>query len=275
MTFAPGGGGFVENSLTETATGTQSIHRAIAVIRLLTAAGHRGHRATDIARITGLSRPTIHRILRALVVEGLAKLNEATHRYMATAHASPFTPGIQFDHWPLLQATEPYLQRLAARFGDTVLLTVRMGFDAVCVARRLGANPLQVLAFEPGGRRPMGVGTAGIAMLAVLSDDQARDIAATNRERLLEHGLSVPRVLSLVRDARGSGCSLRERGLVPGTKGVSVALDSGHAAPLAALTLVGAERHMTRERLLEVAAVLKADAVAIESVLGKSCHSAD
>lgn len=54
---------------------------------------------------------------------------------------------------PLLVAAEPYLAKVSAQLGDTLFLTVRTGLDTLCVARRIGSYPIQVLSIEVGARR--------------------------------------------------------------------------------------------------------------------------
>src|SRR5439155_1040313 len=58
---------------------------------------------------------------------------------------------------PLLIAAEPHLAAVSAQLGDTLFLTVRTGLDTLCVARRIGGYPIQVLSIEVGVRRPLRV----------------------------------------------------------------------------------------------------------------------
>src|SRR5215207_8985587 len=67
-------------------TGTQSIRRALLVLRVLSTAGHAGLPLIDVARATGLARPTAHRVLRALLAEGVIDQRPRTRRYATAAH---------------------------------------------------------------------------------------------------------------------------------------------------------------------------------------------
>ncbi|WP_207462636.1 AMP-binding protein [Azospirillum sp. SYSU D00513] len=62
-------------------TGTQSLERAIALLRAVAARGEEGARLADLMAEAGLSKATAHRILAALVREGLTVQDERTRRY--------------------------------------------------------------------------------------------------------------------------------------------------------------------------------------------------
>ncbi|MFX5594955.1 helix-turn-helix domain-containing protein, partial [Acinetobacter baumannii] len=47
--------------------GTQAIRRAIGILRILAMAREAGYGLSEVSRLTGLARPTAHRILLALI----------------------------------------------------------------------------------------------------------------------------------------------------------------------------------------------------------------
>jgi len=250
----------------EGSAGTQSIRRALAILEVLASGRDLGVRLAEVTRRTGLTRPTAHRILRVLVEEGIVEQNEKTRRY-AIGEQIPMLALARATRSRLLRAAEPHLRRAAEKLGDTIFVTVRTGFDALCVARRFGNFPVQVLAIEVGERRPLGVSTAGVAMLATLPEAEAEMIVEHNAERYGAWRMTVPRVLALVEQARERGYVLRERGIVPGTKAVTVAIAASPRSPLAALTVVGIDRRMPAQRLPEIVSFLRASAGAIEASL--------
>jgi DNA-binding IclR family transcriptional regulator len=75
------------------------------------------------------------------------------------------------------------------------------------------------------------------------------------------------RALTLIGQARVRGYVVRERGLIAGTRGVSVTIASSARTPLAALTVGAADRRLAGARVGEVAAFLKDTAAAIEKKL--------
>src|SRR4051794_28469852 len=66
----------------EHADGAQSVRRALAVLRLVASGQDRGVRLTDIAAMSGLSRPTAHRLLKVLIEETAVEQDPATKRYL-------------------------------------------------------------------------------------------------------------------------------------------------------------------------------------------------
>ena len=66
----------------------------------------------------------------------------------------------------------------------------RTGLDTLCVSRRLGGFPIQVLSIEVGARRPLGVSSAGVAILAAMPTREARTILARNATRFSSYSKS-------------------------------------------------------------------------------------
>lgn len=61
--------------------GTQSLERAISLLRTVATHGADGARLSDLMAQTGLSKPTAHRLLTALAREGLVEQDGETRRY--------------------------------------------------------------------------------------------------------------------------------------------------------------------------------------------------
>ena len=61
--------------------GTQSFERAVLLLREVAAHGNRGARLTDLVADTGLAKPTVHRLLAALIREGMLEQSAETRRY--------------------------------------------------------------------------------------------------------------------------------------------------------------------------------------------------
>jgi len=237
--------------------GTQSIRRALDVLDMLAGSGHQGAKLTDIARATRLSPPTVHRILRVLVDREVVERSPATRRYMV-GQQIPNLALARTARSPLSLAAEPYLRNLAGNLGDTIYLTVRAGLDALCIARQFGTFHIQVVTIQVGVRRALGVSAAGVAMLAAMSEMDARDIIARNAHRYPAAGVSRTRVEDMASQARRRGFFFRERGLIAGTRAVSVAIPATDSTPLASITAGAVDYRLTARRASEVAEVLHA-----------------
>ena len=243
--------------------GAQSIRRALSVLRALAEGQDAGVGLSDVARTTGVSRPTVHRIVRVLMEEGLVEQNARNRRYAIGEQVSILALARR-SRSPLLLAAQPHLDRLAKVIGDTLFLTVMAGADTVCVARRIGAFPIQVLSIEVGARRPLGVSSAGIALLAALAPDHATAIVARNKLRFRSYHVTPTAVLDQVQTARRRGYEVRPIGLVPGTKSLSVAVRDAAGAPVAALTISAVVDRLPPRRESQCAGLLQEAAVQIE-----------
>src|SRR3954453_1478549 len=121
---------------------------------------------------------------------------------------------------PLLEIVRPHLRAAVGEIGDTGFLTRRTGLDTVCVARQLGTYPIQVLAWDVGDRRPLGVSNAGIAILSGMQTETVRSVLARNQSRFSRFGISAENILREVAIARAKGFAARAISLTPGSGAV-------------------------------------------------------
>ena len=247
-------------------TGGQSIRRALAVLRSLAESQRLGLRAAEVAVRVGLTRPTAHRILNQLVHEGLVEQRPESRRYVLGEQISMLALARPVKS-AILSAAEAELDSLREQIGDTLFLTVRTKLDTLCIARLLGAYPIQVLSIEVGARRPLGVSSAGTALLAGLPEGQAGDIVERNEPRFASYRIEKRTVLQLIRAARRDGFALRHVGIVPGTRSISVAVADRGGSPVAALTVSAIARRLPPRRELELAELLRRSASRIELIL--------
>lgn len=240
---------------TEPRQGAQAIRRALAVLRILAAGRESGLPLTEVVQATGLTRPTVHRIVHALIEEGIVERSGKTGRY-AIGGQVPELALARPSRSPLLAAADDVLRRTSERVGDTLFLTVRTGNDTLCVDRRIGAYPVKVLSIEVGARRPLGVSSAGVAILAALPAQEARKIVAANEARFAAYRSNAAAVLSQIADARRRGYNLREVGLVQGTKSISTWIKTVDGRPAAAMTVSAVRSRLGPRREQEVAEIL-------------------
>lgn len=231
--------------------GSQTIRKALAVLRVLAAGLSGGVSLQEIAGATGLARPTVHRILKTLVAEGVVEQHIRTRRY-SIGEQIPLLALARPKRSPLLEAAEPIIGRAASAIGDTVFLTIRTGDDTVCVARRMGSFPIQVLVIEVGARRPLGVSSAGLAILSRLPEAEAIGVIARNAARFAAYRTDRDRASMLLEATRRRGYALSDPGLVPGTKALSVPIMSDTSEIIAALTVAAVRQRLRPRREAEL-----------------------
>ena len=239
--------------------GAQSLRRALAVLRLVAETQEHGIRLVDLVAGTGLNRPTVHRLLQVLREEGVVEQDEDTRRYRVGAELALLGMA-RGNRFPIRGVAEPFLHELAAKVGDTVFLTSRQGADSIAIDRVTGRYPIQVLATETGVRRPLGVGVAGVVMLASMPSAEAEALISGNARRLARLGLTVASLQARVTEARATGYAWAPSGVVPNTSAVSVPVLDERGEALAAVTVAAMADRLADGRLDEVVAALQ-DAV--------------
>ena len=250
-------------------TGTQSIERALLLLREIAAHNRAGSRLLDLATRTNLQRPTVHRMLKCLAHEGMVQQDPDTHRYYlgSMAFELGLTAAPRFN---LREISHPGMVRIAEATGDTVFITQRSGLDAVCIDRHEGTFPIKTFTIDIGMRRPLGVGTGSLAIVAALPDEEIQTILSRNQPRFEEYGVSGATLLVQARKAQKLGYSMREAPTLAGVRSVGHAIRNQSGIPFAALSVSTISSRMSEKRVIEIAALLKNEARLIERQLGSA-----
>lgn len=243
-------------SISESSSGPRTLRRGLTVLATLRDHGAAGLSVTDIARLTNIQRPTIYRLLAALLDAGLVLPVPGTKKYRAQWASTPdvSTPD------PRVSQTLPSLKRLAERTGDAVFLVVREGDESVSLHREIGGYPVQILATYAGKRQPLGVGSGGMAILAALPDTAAHSIVERNSGYLDEYGGMTPHeMLRLIETTRARGYSVVGNHAVRGALGVGCALLDPQGAPILAISVTAIIDRMPAPRQREIAGWINAE----------------
>lgn len=253
-------------------SGTQSIERALLLLREIAAHNRGGSRLLDLATRTRLQRPTVHRMLKCLAAENMVQQDAETHRYFLGSMV--FELGlIAAPRYNLREICHPALTRLAEATGDTVFLTQRSGLDAVCIDRREGAFPIKTFTLEIGMRRPLGVGTGSLAILGALSEEEIRQTIEANAIRLPEYGLTTSSMAAQVKRAQKLAYAVREAPTLAGVRSIGLALHNQSGMPFAALSVSTISSRMNDKRVAELATMLKNEIRLIEKQIATGAET--
>jgi DNA-binding IclR family transcriptional regulator len=243
----------------------QSIERTAAILRAIADRQPSGARLTDIARSLDLSKSTTHRILATLIDCGLVEQSGRSGLFYLGPEAVVIGAAAAGRHH-LLDAARRTMVRLADRSADTVYLTTRIGFEAVCLAREDGAYPVKTLVLDVGGRLPLGVGGGNIAILAFLPDDDVAHAIEANMSRISTRWhLDQPHLASLVGAARDHGYAFVDGEFIPGMASVGVPIIGQDGQPIASLSIAAISDRMQKTRRSEIAGWLLREARFIET----------
>lgn len=250
--------------------GAQTVRRAMALLRLVATGQEQGLRLADLTLMSGLHRPTVHRLLKVLIDESAVEQDPATRRYRVGPEMLLLglaRPG----GLPLRAVADTYLQTLARQIGDTVFLSLRHGTDSVCIARHTGGHPIQVLSIEVGARRPLGASVSGVVLLAGQPPAQARALIQANGVRLAHLGIDAESLERRVQQARRQGYAHAAQGVVNGTSALAVPVHDAAGRLVAAISVAALAARMDRRRLPEVRSSMVEQAQA----LGRRLHELD
>ncbi|MGH8633995.1 MAG: IclR family transcriptional regulator [Burkholderiales bacterium] len=252
-------------------TGTQSIERALTLLREIAAHNRSGSRLLDLATRTGLQRPTVHRMLKCLATESMVQQDPDSHRYFlgSMMFELGLTAAPRFN---LREICHPALTRIAEATGDTVFLTQRSGLDSVCLDRREGTFPIKTFTLEIGMRRPLGVGTGSLAILSALNEEEIQRVVAANAARLSEHGLTAPVLLAQVKKSQKLGYAMRDVSGLAGVRSVGQTLRNQSGMAFAAISVSTISSRMSEKRAVEVAQLLKGESRQIERQLANGAE---
>lgn len=261
------------NAKSESA-GAQSVDRALSLLSLVAAGGGADVPMTYLTEKTGLSRPTVRRLMLALIRAGLVDQDVVTRNY-ALGPESHVVGLMAQRRFPLLDVAMESLIAIAAESGDSSFLSIRRGVYSVCLHREEGSFPLRTQALQAGARHPLGIGAGAMAMLAALSDDEVEHVKAENAAIFAER---YPNYTGATIDEHIAATRARGWALNPGlylanSWGMGVALRAPTGDVLGSLSIAALDFRLTPERQPELASVLKREAAKVENKLKKRLRS--
>lgn len=182
----------------------QSVARAFSLLEHLADAGG-ALGVTEMATVSGLPPPTIHRLLRSLVSQGYVR-QDSSRRYAI----GPRLIRIGEAASRMLGAwATPFLTELVQRVGETANMALLDGDGAVYVAQVPSRNTVRMFT-EVGRVVQLHSTGVGKALLSMLSDDEIRAIVArTGLPAVTEHTItSLSELLASVERARRIGYTI-------------------------------------------------------------------
>lgn len=226
--------------------GSRTLRRGLQVLDAVLASGRDGLRVIDLCRATGLERATVYRLLATLLDSGYVA-QHGRFRYVAGPRLAAIAKPAGLPNMAVRLA--PVLERVSRACGDAAFAIVREGPTSHCIARHVGTHPVQILVIQVGTRQPLGVGAAGLALLAALPDIEMQTCIAANAKELPSYGGMTPERLEiLVRATRERGWSVVGNHATQGVLAAGMAVRNAEGAPVAAISVASTLDRMPRER---------------------------
>lgn len=247
----------------ETLPGAQVVGRIGQVLRAVSGAMPRGIGTTEVARSTGLARPTAHRLLSSLAAEGFLDHDSKVGRW----HLGPelyLMGAVAAERYDITDLAREHIRRLAEETGESAFLSARRGDETVCVLRQDGSFPIRSFVLYEGKRFPLGIASAGLAILSFLPQDAAeRYLARAGLEEQYGPEHAPDRMRQRVATTRAAGYSTNPGLIVPGSWGMGAAVFDAAGQPAWALSITGIESRFSPERRPMLGALLLRQAHAL------------
>jgi DNA-binding IclR family transcriptional regulator len=242
--------------MVERIAGAQVVSRVGLVLRALSESAPRGLSTAAVAAETGLTRPTAHRLLASLAAEGFVD-----HDARDTAwHLGPelFLMGSQAaDRYDITDLARPSARMLADLTGESAFLSARRGDETVCLLREEGSFPIRSFVLAEGVRFPLGVASAGLAILSFLDDAEIDGYLDGDplRERWGEQHAAAA-VRERIAETREQGYACNPGLVLEGSWGMGAAVFDRAGKPVWALSLTGVESRFRPSRQAELGSLL-------------------
>jgi len=236
--------------------GAQVISRVGLVLRIVSEHAPRGITTAELARQSGLTRPTAHRMLVSLAAEGFVDHDSVLGRWLLGPELY-LMGSIAAARYDVTEVAAPSVVSLARETGESAFLSARRGHETVCLMREEGSFPLRSFVLYEGVRFPLGVASAGLAILSYMSDD---DVAEYLDRRPLHQewgeGHSKSAISQRIDKTRRLGWALNPGLILEGSFGMGAAIFDAAGKPAWALSITGVESRYGQDHQPELGRLL-------------------
>jgi IclR family acetate operon transcriptional repressor len=251
---------------TKAPEGTQAVIRAVGLLKAFTRERPEQGLA-ELSESMGLTKTTTHRLLSALVSEGLVARNPAT-RAFRLGPAILALGSLALISNSLRAVVEPELRMLAEKTGEAATLDVPLEGKMLILAE-VPSRHLVTVAADLGARFPMHATSTGKAYLAALPEDQRKALMVSPLRGF------TPSTITTIRELKRELELICERGyatahdeIEEGGSAVGVALRNAQGTPLGGISLIGPTSRFTSQQV----PLLAQELIVLAGRLAKSLH---
>jgi len=250
-----------EDSKAERAPRSQTLVRGLEI---LDSVAERAHTIADIAAMTGLTYPTVHRIVSVLV----------ERRYLKVDNAREFSLGPRlielgfaaYSRADIVQIARPILEALSRKTHDTVHLSQREGREVVYLDKLRGARPVEISS-RIGGRKPAISTGVGKAMLLDEPDNTLLEIYRQDH-LLMAHDCGETEWIGMMRQYRDGGYAYDLGENEPSIRCVAAPIRDATGRIVASVSVSSTQAYMNPDRMTALIPEVQAAAQAISAELG-------
>lgn len=228
--------------------GAQVVSRVAALLRIV-ARKPEGIPLVGVVRESGLTRPTVHRLLTSLASEGLLDQDAGTGNWVLGPEILLMS-SVASARFPLEEGARPSLRRLAEETGESAFFSIRRGLETVCALREEGSFPIRSFVLHEGVRFPLGVASAGTAIMAFLPEAEQEELLARwdSHAGTFTKGHPADLVRENLKRTRQTGYAVNPGLVLEGSWGMGAAVFDAKGRPTCALSLTGIEPRFREDR---------------------------
>ncbi|MER3399105.1 MAG: IclR family transcriptional regulator [Chloroflexota bacterium] len=218
--------------------GAQAVDRALTVLFALADAG-RPLSPAEIGRLTGLSKPTVHRLIKALAAWDLVRPDDSSGRYTLGFGVLRLSSALVKDS-DIRSIARPFMHRLRDLSGETVALSLLINRRRVYIDQVESPHPIRWVV-RIGEAAPLYAGAAAKALLAHLPEgEQAEILKSISFVRLAPNTPSSPEeLIPQLAEIRRSGLAFAFSERDSGIAAVAAPFFDFTGRPVGALTICG------------------------------------
>ncbi|HLH60779.1 MAG TPA: IclR family transcriptional regulator [Ktedonobacteraceae bacterium] len=234
----------------------QIVHRIASVLRAFGSQGLLG--ITDLAGATGLPKSTTHRLVTALVNEGLLVQDEDSHKYALSLRVTALGASILSSH-TVRRSARPILMELRDATHESVHLAVLEGMEAVIIDTEDSYFVVRAVNV-PGQHLPAHAVSTGKVLLAYQWEVRLREILNhTPLAKYTDRTITDPRLLlEELRSVRSLGYSISCGELEEGIDAVAAPIFDHLGSVVAAVSIGGPSERCRPKQSEHIAAVTRA-----------------
>ena len=236
--------------------GAQVVGRLATVLRTVSASMPQGITTSEAARAAGLARPTVHRLLSALATEGFCDHDRKTGKWLLGPELY-LMGAVAAERYDISELAREHVTALAEATGESAFLSARRSDETVCLLRQDGAFPIRSFVLYEGRRFPLGVASAGMAILAFLPAE-IMTLYLARAQLAAEYGSahSAKELRKKIAETRKAGYSINPGLIVEGSWGMGAAVFDSSGQPAWALSLTGIHTRFEQDRREELGQLL-------------------
>jgi DNA-binding IclR family transcriptional regulator len=244
------------------ASNIRAVDRALEILKLFQD-GKASKSVMELQKASGLSRPTLYRLLDTLAAHRFIRVTGLPQRF-----SLDYAVGQLAQSWlasiDLTSAARPILERLHERTEETVSLAVLQGSEAIYAVELVSPQRLSMSR----GIGPVGslvLSASGKSILAHLPEDliQAEMKASSQR---VDH-VALEKALTKIRK---DGFCIARGEVIRGVVAVAAPYFNSSGSVAGAIVVFGPEVRMTSDRTKQVIRDVVAAAAEISSAMGQS-----